>query len=337
MRRILIIGGGLSGCTVASKLAEADTEVFLVEKSPNIGGKVRLYGCKAVDDKCNNCGVCLACGLWEEVLGHQNIHVLTHSVVKDVIGKPGDFTAIIEAPHHVEDIEKLDAIVVSTGFESQPKGMSSHLHIEGMEGLMTGLKLEEQLLERTRTGLFDQAPSSVAFIQCLGSRDEREGGLYCSRVCCSYSTRTAKVLRSYYPECEITFFYMELQNVKNGNYYEELKELGMEFIKCRPLRIIGGKPVAVEYDDPAGGEVLKTFDLVILSEGIHEGADNEALSLACGLGQDGDGFLHSMDSNPGFYVAGCARAPMKIEEAYGDALATAGKILASVPERGNAS
>ena len=337
MRRILIIGGGLSGCTVASKLAEADIEVFLVEKSSNIGGKVRLYGCKAVDDKCNNCGVCLTCGLWDKVLGHQNIRVLTHSVVKDITGKAGDFTATVEDPNHTRYIDKLDAIVVSTGFESQPQGMSSHLHIEGTEGLMTGLKLEEQLLERSRTGLLDRAPSSVAFIQCLGSRDEREGGLYCSRVCCSYSTRTAKVLRSYYPECEITFFYMELQNVKNGNYYEELKELGMEFIKCRPLKIIGGKPVAIEYDDPAGGESLKTFDLVILSEGIHEGVDNQILSIVCGLRQDEDGFLHSMDSNPGIYVAGCVRAPMKIEEAYADSLATAGKILASVPERGTVS
>ena len=334
MRRVLIIGGGLSGCTAASKLAEADIEVFLIEKSPNIGGKVRLYGCKAVDDKCNNCGVCLTCGLWEKVSENPNIRLLTNTVVKDVTGKFGDFTATIANSDQLECIEHLEAILVSTGFTSQPSGISSHLHIEGTVGIMTGLQLEEQLLERTRTRWLDPAPDRVAFIQCLGSRDEKEGGLYCSRVCCGYSTRGAKVLRSYYPECEITFFYMELQNVKNGNYYEELKEQGMEFIKCRPLKVMGGKPVAVEVDDPVGGETLRTFDLVILSEGIHEGEDNENLSFICGLEQDEVGFLHSMASNPGVYVSGCARVPMKIEEAYADALAVAGQIITSVPERG---
>ena len=334
MRRILIIGAGLSGCVAATKLAEANIEVFLVEKSPNIGGKVRLYGCKAAHDKCNNCGLCLTCGLWDEVLQNQKIHILTNSIVKDITGNLGDFTATIDDSHHTKMIKHLEAIIVSTGFESQPNGMSAHLHIDGVESIMTGLQLEEKLIARTRTQLFDVAPSSVAFIQCLGSRDEREGGLYCSRVCCGYSTRAAKVLRSYYPECEITFFYMELQNVKNGNYFAELKALGMEFIKCRPLQVIGGKPATLIYDDPAQGEILRNFDLVILSEGIHEGADNETISLFSGLGQDEYGFLQAIDSNLGIFVTGCVRTPMKIEEAYADALTTAGKILASVPEGG---
>ena len=319
---------------MASRLAEYGAEVILVEKSPHIGGKVCLYGCKAVDGKCNNCGVCLTCGLWDKALRNQNIRVLTNSLVKDVTGKPGDFTAAVEGAQGVRYFEKLDAIVVSTGFESQINGISAHLHIEGAEGLMTGLQLEEQLLKRTRTQLFDSAPNSVAFIQCFGSRDEKEGGLYCSRVCCSYSTRAAKVLRSYYPECDITFFYMELQNVKSGNYYAELTELGMEFVKCRPLKITGGRPAVLAYDDPAKGEVLRKFDLVILSEGVHEGADNERISLSCGLGQNEYGFLQPVESNPGIYVSGCAKAPMKIEEAYADALATAGGILASLPEGG---
>lgn len=333
MRRILIIGAGLSGCTIASKLVEADIEVFLVEKSPNIGGKVRLYGCKAVDDKCNNCGVCLTSGLWEKVLGNPKIRLMTNAVVRDIDGTPDGFTATIEEANQIKNIEQLEAIVVSTGFMSQPKVISSHLHIEGTHGVITGLQLEEQLLERSRNWWFEKAPDSVAFVQCLGSRDERQGGLYCSRVCCGYSTRAAKVFRSYYPECEIVFFYMELQNVKSGNYYAQLQELGMEFIKCRPLEIIGGKPVTLAYDDPAAGIILRKFDLVILSEGIHQGEDNENLAIICGLEQDEDGFLHPVGSNSGIFVAGCAKSPMKIEEAYGDSLATAGKILASTPER----
>jgi heterodisulfide reductase subunit A len=220
--------------------------------------------------------------------------------------------------------------VVSTGFESQSSGFSSHLHINNTKGIITGTELEEVMLKRTNSGLFEKTPSGVAFIQCLGSRDQNEGGLYCSRVCCSYSTRAAKVIRGYYPECNITFFYMELQNVEAGNFFEGLRELGMEFIKCRPLKITGGDPVTIEYDDPSGGSASKEFDLVVLSDGIHAGAGNDRLAEVCRLGQDKDGFLHEVDAGSGIYVTGCAKAPMKIDEAHADATEVAGKILTTL-------
>jgi len=232
----------------------------------------------------------------------------------------------------VELFDKIEAIVVSTGFDSQHDVFSAHLHIDNADGfdrIMTGSKLEELMLERTRTGMFEHAPKSVAFLQCTGSRDKNESGLYCSRVCCSYSTRAAKVIRSYYPECEIVFFYMELQNVESGDFYAGLQELGIEFIKSRPSKIIGGLPVIIEYDDPGEGIKSKDFDLVVLSNGIHASADNERLAEICRLGQDKEGFLKTVGTDSGIYVCGCARTPMKIDEAYADAVTVAGRILGS--------
>ena len=328
MTRVLIIGAGLSGCTAAYKLAARGVEVTLVEKAPAIGGKVRSYGCKATE-KCNNCGVCLAGGLWDKVSRHPNIHVTTGAVVKDITGAPGDYTATVQEARCARYLGGLHAVVVSTGFESRANGVYAHLQIDRPQGLITGIQLEEIMLNRTNAGVFENAPGSVAFIQCLGSRDQKEGGLYCSKVCCAYSTRAAKVIRSYYPECRIVFFYMELQNVENRDYFAGLQEQGMEFIKCRPLRINGGKTVTVEYDDPAKGIVRMEFDLAVLSEGIHAGVDNYRLAEVYGLGQDEHGFLYAPDAEAGIYVSGCARAPMKIEEAYSDSVAVAGAILAS--------
>jgi len=51
MARVLIVGAGVAGCTVAYTLAEHGALVTLLEKSDTIGGKVRTYGCKATD-KC---------------------------------------------------------------------------------------------------------------------------------------------------------------------------------------------------------------------------------------------------------------------------------------------
>jgi len=323
---------------VACALADQGVEVTLVEKMHAIGGRIRSYGCK-VAPKCQNCGVCLTGGLWSKVIDHTGIRVFTDADIEDVTGAPGNFSVRILDGSEKRTLEGIDAIVVSTGFDSQPGGLSAHLHIKGSAGLITGTQLEELILSRTRSKLFEVAPNSVAFIQCLGSRDENEGGLYCSRVCCSYSTRTAKVIRSYCPECEIVFFYMELQNVESGDYFAGLRELGMEFIKCRPLKITGStsvttaggsSPVVVEYDDPVAGITSREFDLVVLSDGIHAGEDNGRLAEVCRLCQDRDGFLNAVGADSGIYVTGCARAPMKIDEAYADALTVSGEILASL-------
>jgi len=123
---------------------------------------------------------------------------------------------------------------------------------------------------------------------------------------------------------------MELQCVEIGDYFNSLRELGVEFIKCRPLKITGGTPVSVEYDDPSKGITNREFDLVVLSGGIYAGTDNTFLAEILKLGQDSDGFLQSVGNDSGIYVTGCARAPMKIDEAHADSLSVAGMILSSV-------
>ena len=339
MIRVVVIGAGLSGCTVACTLADSGAYVTLIEKTGKIGGKVRSYGCKSVN-RCLNCGVCLTAGLWDKVSNHSGIRVMTGAEVSDITGSSGDFTVHITSGLEVLCIGDIYAIVVSTGFDSQPTGApAAHMHVCGASGpmtgaelmtgagLITGAELEEVMLNRTRTKLFEKAPQSVAFIQCAGSRDKNEGGLYCSRVCCSYSTRAAKVIRSYYPDCEIVFFYMEMQNVEAGNYFTGLLELSMEFIKCRPAKIIGGKRVTVEYDDPVEGVTGREFDLVVLSEGIHACTDNHKLAEVCNLGQDKDGFMQAIGAESGVYVTGCAKSPMKIDETCADSKATASRII----------
>ena len=262
MARVFIIGAGVAGCTAAYTLAENGVDVILIEKSDAIGGKARSYGCKAID-KCQNCGVCLTGGLWKRVLDNPRIKCKANFEIVDIKGCPGNFEvfagSLIDPGDKISE-NNIDAIIVCTGFEVDTKHYSSHLHINisGSAGIITGDRLETMMQSRTDTVLFDTAlldtaPEGVAFIQCVSSRDINESGIYCSRVCCSYTTRIAKVIRSYYPECEIVFFYMELQNVAPGDYYSGLCELDIEFIKCRPVKVSGGKPAVIEYEDRSGG------------------------------------------------------------------------------------
>ncbi|GHS95736.1 pyridine nucleotide-disulfide oxidoreductase [Synergistales bacterium] len=327
MAHVLVIGAGVSGCTAAYRIAQDGVRVTLVEKSGTIGGRVRHYGCKATD-KCNNCGVCLVGGLWEKVEKNPLIETVLFSEVTDVSGDAGDFSATVKTPSGPRYLSRLDSVVVSTGFESTAASETAHLQVEQGAGILTGSEIEALMLDRGKNAWLKDEPKSVAFIQCFGSRDEKERSNYCSRVCCSYSTRAAKVLRHYYPGCEIAFFYMELQNVAARDYFKELGNDKIEFIKCRPLKIIGGSPAVIRYDDPAEGMKTRSFDLIVLSEGVHPGSDSDWMASIYGLGQDDNGFLRPMEEREGLYVAGCARAPMKIDESYADSLAVAETITA---------
>ncbi len=327
MAHVLVLGAGVSGCAAAQRLADCGTSVVLVEKQAEIGGRARHYGCKATD-KCNNCGVCLSGTLFEQVKKHPLIECVADAQLQGLSGTKGDYTAVLQTQNGLRVLCAITDVVVCTGFESLPNSASAHLQIEGKAGIMTGTQLERTLLLRTAQTCLPRPPSSVAFIQCFGSRDEKERSMYCSRVCCAYSTRAARVLKQYYPECSIAFFYMELQSVCNRDNYEELRELGVEFIKCRPREIIGARPCVIKYDAPEKGMTQREFDLVVLSEGIHPQAAAHDIASLCGLQQDADGFLAQVAGTEGIYVAGTARAPMHIEEAYADAVTTANSVIA---------
>ncbi len=328
MHHILIVGGGLAGCTTALELAQNGVACTILEQSETIGGKVRNYGCKSTD-KCLNCGVCLAAGLWEKVENNPNIRLMYSAKLVDVRGKKGCFTATIRTPEGTQTLEEDFAqVVLATGFSPTTlENFNGFAELEGSQGLITGSTLEQLFKGRTQGKLFETPPSRVAFIQCYGSRDCREHAMYCSRVCCNYATRAARAIKYAYPDCQVVFFYMEMQMVEPGNYFQSLKDAGIKFMKCRPIQITGGHPAAVTYDNPATGKrETQSFDLVVLSDGIRPTQDAPFLAEICGMGQDEAGFLQPITGNGGIHVTGCAQGPKKIEETYHEAV-TLAKVL----------
>ncbi|MDR1509489.1 MAG: NAD(P)-binding protein [Synergistaceae bacterium] len=335
MNKVLVIGGGFAGCCAASRLAEGGAEVLLVESASEIGGRVRKYGCKA-GAKCNDCGVCLAGGLWAAIVKNPSVKVITSARVTDLRREACAYTAEIESPAGCIGVGGISSVLVSTGFDSMNEGRSAYLHLSGETGVLTGTELETVMRGRGRDGIFAAPPGRVAFVQCFGSRDGHERSNYCSRVCCSYSVRMTKAIKHYYPGCGVTFFYMELQNTANSDVWAELAAMGVRFLKCRPLEISGGRPVTVEYDAPALGRMSENFDVVVLSEGIHPSRENWKIAEICGLEQDKNGFLRA-ESAIGVHVAGTARRPMTIAETRHDAVTAAAAILSELCPNGSAA
>lgn len=333
VKNVLIIGGGLAGCTVAKELSAAGMNSCIVEKSEDLGGKVRSYGCKS-DTKCNICGLCAVGTLWKDVEADPKVKKLCGASVVDVAEAGGDFRALIQTNTGKIE-ERFTDVVVATGFEDPSRTTGAGYDTPAFPKVFTGNALEKLMKERGADSIFPEAPKSVAFIMCYGSRDLKERAAYCSQVCCAYSTRAAKVIKHYYPDTEVVLFYMDMQAVKPGNYAGELTERGIRLERCRPVDISfdGATPV-VAYEDNEGKK-KERFDYLFLNTGIHPDiAKNTALADITGLKVKDDGFLTYVKPplKTGVYLAGCAVSPMNIADTMASARNTAVMLINETAE-----
>lgn len=96
-----ILGGGIAGMTLALDLARAGIKVFLIDKSPTLGGKVarwhRIY-------KMGDCSICFVSELIGEIVKEKNIKILTNTEIENVSGEVGNFTIdLIKKPRYVDE------------------------------------------------------------------------------------------------------------------------------------------------------------------------------------------------------------------------------------------
>ncbi|MDD5367390.1 MAG: CoB--CoM heterodisulfide reductase iron-sulfur subunit A family protein [Gallionellaceae bacterium] len=99
MGDIMVVGGGISGIQAALDLSAAGYKVYLVEKSPTIGGKMSQL------DKTfptNDCSMCIESPKFIETDRQPNIELMTYTDVDSVEGEPGDFTVtLLKKPRYV--------------------------------------------------------------------------------------------------------------------------------------------------------------------------------------------------------------------------------------------
>lgn len=97
----LVIGGGISGIQAALDLADQGFKVYLVEKTPSIGGNMAML------DKTFPTLDCSACILTPKMVNaarHPNIELLTYSEVKQITGSNGDFeVTVVKKPRYVDE------------------------------------------------------------------------------------------------------------------------------------------------------------------------------------------------------------------------------------------
>ena len=85
---VMVVGGGISGIQASLDLADTGFKVYLVDKSPVIGGKMSQL------DKTfttNDCSMCIESPKFIECSRHPNIDILTYTEVDRVEGEAGNF------------------------------------------------------------------------------------------------------------------------------------------------------------------------------------------------------------------------------------------------------
>lgn len=254
-----------------------------------------------------------------------------------------------EAIDHQQQPEEIDikvgAIIVATGYDLFDARKKEEYGYSVHENVITGLMLERLLSASGPTAGHVVRPSDgkmprkVAFVQCVGSRDEKTGNLYCSRICCMYATKEAQLIKEHVPEVEITIFYMDIRAFGKGfeEFYRRAeKEYNVRYVKGRVAEILENpvnKNLLIRAENVESGELVEEeVDMVVLSTGIVPAAtDGMEKMLPIPVGDDGFLVTAHPKVDPvttcvkGVFIAGAAEGPKDIPDSVIQASAAAMK------------
>ena len=324
-KRGLVIGGGVAGMTATLGLADQGFEVVLVEKEPQLGGLSREL--THTIDGANIQEHILE--LIERVNRHEQIQVLTESLIVGFSGFKGNFTTeVLVGPAMYE--RKIDhgVVILATGAnEYVPQEFLYNEH----DRVLTQIQLARRLEDRGVSDL-----QNIVMIQCVGSRNDDFAN--CSRICCQNAVKNALHIKELNPEANVYVLYRDIRTYGQlEDYYREARQQGVFFIrfdKDDPPRVDStekGLMITVK-DHVLQMDITLPADFLALSAGMRP-ADTEELATIIKLPRNQDGYfmeahvkLRPVDmASEGIFVCGTAHSPKLISESISQAMAAASR------------
>jgi len=245
-----------------------------------------------------------------------------------------------------EELEvEVGAIIATTGFNLFDAKMKEEYGFGVYDNVITGLALERLLSASGPTGGHvvrpsdGKIPKKVAFVQCVGSRDEKSGNLYCSRVCCMYATKEAELVKEHVPGVDVTIYYMDIRAFGKGfeEFYQRAKgEFGINYVKGRVAEVLenpANNNLFLRAENIESGELIEDeVDMVVLSTGLVPAATNDFEKiLPLKMGDDNFFVTVNPKIDPvttnleGVFIAGVAEGPKDIPDSVAQASAAAMK------------
>jgi heterodisulfide reductase subunit A len=242
-----------------------------------------------------------------------------------------------DAIDFTQTAEKLEvnvgAVILASGIEPyDPKALAEYRYGEFVN-VVTSMDYERLMCAtgpyqgEILRGSDQKHPHKVAWIQCVGSRQVREGAnSYCSSVCCTYTQKQVILTKEHDADAECTIFHNDVRAYGKDfeRYYERTQQLpGVRFFRsyttiAREDPVT--KNVTVRYSTPDDGVKEEEFDMVVLSVGLNPPADVRRLATQFGIELDAHGFCSANPSNPvqtsrpGIFVSGAFQGPTDIPE-----------------------
>ncbi len=330
---VLVIGGGTAGMEAAGQLAKAGCKVTLLEKEEEVGGHIKNWY-HLFPDRRNG----------EEVIKYLNDHInnenitfLKGSSVDTFEKSRGKF--IIKTTRGKEITT--DAIVVATGFDLFRSERKEEYGYSIYDNVITSADLEKKFRNSDLNLTNGSLPKRVGIVHCVGSRDEKVGNFYCSKLCCITAVKQAIEIREYLPESKVFCFYMDMR--MGGALYEELymesqEKYGVNFIRGKVSEVAESihNSLIVKVEDTLAGRPLKMeLDMLVLMAGMEISEGSIKVGKDLGLKTGVNRFFQSRDSHfgsnlsnvDGVFVAGACTAPMNITETISHARSAVADVL----------
>jgi len=179
-------------------------------------------------------------------------------------------------------------------------------------------------------------PSSFAFVQCAGSRDENYLK-YCSGVCCMATLKQTTYIREQYPDAEIHVFYIDVRSPgRLEDFYQQVQDdekVHLHRGKVAKITDAGSGNLTVTAENTLTGDLAEqTVDMVILATGLVPSIIDDDISAS--VKTDEFGFMiPGVDPETGFIATGTATRPLEVAAVIQDATGTALQALKALARR----
>ena len=328
---LLILGGGITGISIAQELAESGIHVFLLEKEADLGGKAlelhRFYNRplevrKWMDEKIS------------EVKDNPHITLFTKTELKRLNGHLGRFQATIQGSDRTETVLSVSAIIVATGYMTQreTKGIYGHKRVAVLP------EVERLLSETPGSSLLWDGKKIEMVTYLLDAVNED------IKIDSINAVKQALLLQEAF-QCQVAILCKDVKVAADGmeRLYRKAREKGVLFFKYEesPKLSIVNAQIQVEVKDTAAIQKKEQWtvsilsDLVVVGEAFIPTPETESLSGLLKIHLGHRGFL--MEDNPqllrvrsnrrGIFVAGACRFPQEVSESLIEARAVAQEVM----------
>lgn len=320
-KKIITIGGGIAGTEASAVLAGLGYDVLMLEKEKYAGGKINDWsylfptGRPATD----------VVDFLDEKIRRLSFPISYGTTIEEVV--PGGQSFLLQTSGQ-QNLEA-DAVIISTGFEPFDARRKEEYGYTVYNNVLSSVDLELSLKQNLPlTTAHGTEIKRVAIVHCVGSRDEKSGNHYCSKVCCVTGVKQAIELAKRIPGADIYCFYMDLRMfglAYESMYRDAQEKYNIQFIRGRLSEASENSDgtIQIKAEDTLSGRPLRMkVDLMVLLVGMVAGKDTEKMAELFGLKREPNGFLQMSDSHlfrnrssrEGVFLAGSCVGPMTIDE-----------------------